>query len=29
VTNMIQVIKMNRRTITVDNFNDPIFDRFN
>jgi hypothetical protein len=28
VTNMIHEIEMNRKAITVDNFNDPIFDRF-
>jgi len=29
VTDMIHEIKMNRMVITVDNFNDPIFDIFN
>jgi len=28
MTNMDHEIKMNRRVITVDNFNDPIFDIF-
>jgi hypothetical protein len=29
VTNMIHEIEMNKRAITVDNFNDQVFDIFN